>query len=261
MSTDGLKRASTAADKESRFKLIVERNPLVRELLKKVRREILQLRMQQNRQRASVEARFPSEMPKPEFLDTESITQQIRGYLEAMLCCRLRQHMRMEHSKRVWVPRNMLESRSESGSQEQSMPYSGTVETFDSKVLSRMEQHSLAFRFWAFGEIDEFEEKLERFTDSWLRSEFGLIGILELIVHRIQELSHLPPRSCSDVSVLAKIVEIELLGWAAKQDWQIAEIQRRKGEESGDCMSLLTQIHGDRGDLAASECDETVDHA
>ncbi|KAF4700986.1 hypothetical protein FOZ63_013202 [Perkinsus olseni] len=76
MSTDGLKRASTAADKESRFKLIVERNPLVRELLKKVRREILQLRMQQNRQRASVEARFPSEMPKPEFLDTESITQQ-----------------------------------------------------------------------------------------------------------------------------------------------------------------------------------------
>ncbi|KAF4704393.1 hypothetical protein FOZ62_003455, partial [Perkinsus olseni] len=129
----------------------------------------------------------------------------------------------------VWVPRNMLESRSESGSQEKSMPYSGTVEK--GETIDDAKGAIRAFRFWAFGEIDEFEEKLERFTDSWLRSEFGLIGILELIVHRIQELSHLPPRSCSDVSVLAKIVEIELLGWAAKQDWQIAEIQRRKAEE------------------------------
>ncbi|KAF4678141.1 hypothetical protein FOZ60_016960 [Perkinsus olseni] len=207
---------------------------------------------------------------------------RIRGYLEAMLCCRLRQHMRMEHSKRVlrdmelslpavrlrprtyiidrsrdielvfrvWVPRNMLESRSESGSQEQSMPYSSTSLSAAGETIDDAKGAIRAFRFWAFGEIDEFEEKLERFTDSWLRSEFGLIGILELIVHRIQELSHLPPRSCSDVSVLAKIVEIELLGWAAKQDWQIAEIQRRKGEE----------IQGGRENLAASECDESVYH-
>ncbi|KAF4659356.1 hypothetical protein FOL47_007611, partial [Perkinsus chesapeaki] len=237
MSMDGLKRAIGSS--EDMFKAIVERNAFVRDLLKESRREMLQLRMQQD---------------------------SLWAYLKALLYCRLREHIEQQRSQKLLrdmhlsLPAVRMRPRSYMIDRErdisltfrQARQLRATIEGIHWSrgesddlsvvcevmvILSEASQKGgtkgavRAFRFWAFADVDMFETKLERFADSWLRSEFALIGLLELIVHKVQELSHLPPRSCSDVSVFAKIVEVELIGWAAKQDWQIAEIRRRKAAE------------------------------